>query len=69
MDINAIKERRRKNAKMLYDNLKNTKITFAFKELKDIDCPLFVPILLRQEERENVRKYLIIYKKYDIIYM
>ena len=59
MDINAIKEQRRKNAKMLYDNLKNTKITFAFKELKDIDCPLFVPILLRQEERENVRKYLI----------
>lgn len=46
---------RRQNAHILYEGL-HKKVQFLFPE-EDIDCPLFVPILL--DNRDEVKKYLI----------
>ena len=51
---------RRNNAHVLYEGLKN-KVQFLFPE-EDLDCPLFVPILLKN--RDDVRKHLTSNKVY-----
>lgn len=52
------------NAKELYKGLKECKfITPMFKE-EDIDCPLFVPVLVDKKNRDYVRKKLIENKIY-----
>lgn len=57
IDISKIKETRRKNAKILISKLnKNVKSLF---DLKNGDCPLFVPIIVKKEFRDNLRKYLV----------
>lgn len=56
LDIDFIKKQRRLNAKILIDNLSEYLI---FPELKDLDCPLFVPIFLEKEKRNSLRLYLI----------
>lgn len=54
VDIEAQRQIRRRNAKVLYENL-NDKIQFVF-SLEDMDCPLFVPVLLHH--RTDIRKVL-----------
>ena len=57
IDIAEIRENRRQNAKMLISKLnKNVKILF---DLKNGDCPLFVPIIVKKEYRNDLRKYLV----------
>ena len=53
-DIEKQKRIRRENAKTLYEGLKG-KVQFMF-PIEDMDCPLFVPILL--PNRDKVRKTL-----------
>ena len=55
LDWEFIKEKRRKNASILLDSLGSWAI---FPEMKDEDCPLFVPLLLDTEKRDALRNYL-----------
>ena len=55
------REKRRKNANVLYDGLKDA-VEFMF-DKKYMDCPLFVPIILK-EKRDEIRKYLVDNKIY-----
>lgn len=55
LNTKAIKEQRRKNASVLLDSLKTWAI---FPEVREEDCPLFVPILLEQKKRDALRNYL-----------
>lgn len=54
VDIETQREIRRTNARTLYEGLKG-KVQFMF-PIEDMDCPLFVPILLNN--RDEVRAYL-----------
>lgn len=50
---------RRKNAKVLYEGLKNNRdITFLF-DIEEMDCPLFVPVIIHNGKRDAIRKKLI----------
>lgn len=54
LDFICLKKKRQGNAKRLLDTVKEYAI---FKEVKENDCPLFVPILV--DNRDELRKYLI----------
>ena len=54
LDVDFIKEKRRKNASVLLDAFRDIAI---FPELRDNDCPLFVPIKVKK--RNELRSYLI----------
>ena len=55
LDVDLIFDRRRKNAQILIDGLKDICV---FKEIENIDCPLFVPIIVPDGRRDNLRQYL-----------
>ena len=61
IDIFNIQKRRRENSKYIHDALINSKhISFLITEPNfSRDCPLFVPIMVRAEKRDAVRKHLI----------
>ena len=59
LNIDLIREKRKENANYLIGNLKDISI---YKEVKEDDCPLFVPIIV--ENRDKLRKYLIDKKIY-----
>lgn len=50
---------RRDNAKVLYAGLKNKDYIQLIFEEKEMDCPLFVPIVIKNGKREIIRKRLI----------
>lgn len=55
---------RRRNAKILHDGLKNhPDISFLF-ELTQMDCPIFVPIIVKNNKRDIFHKKLIENKIY-----
>ena len=56
LDAEFIRRRRRENAKILLDTVSDIAL---FKDIKDDDVPLFVPILLPKSERDALRKRLI----------
>ncbi len=56
LDIEFIKTQRRKNAAQL---LKVVSDIAIYPEIRENDCPLFVPIRLKPEMRDALRKYLI----------
>lgn len=56
LDISFIKEKRRENAAFLIKELGDLSL---FKEMKDDDCPLFVPVIVPSGKRTTLRKYLI----------
>lgn len=61
-DVDLIVSRRRENAKLIMDWLKDMPqeiIRPLFAELSDRDVPLFVPVLVRKELRDKLRHYLI----------
>ncbi|WP_053430188.1 hypothetical protein [Halalkalibacterium halodurans] len=66
MDINDVRLRRRKNAKILYEGLNNFKFVEPLIPKPDIEngCPLFVPIMVTDGKRDELCKYLIENKVY-----
>lgn len=56
LDVAFIRERRRENAKILLNEVSEIAL---FKEIKEDDVPLFVPIILPNEKRNALRKCLI----------
>lgn len=59
VDYQKHRDMRRKNAKTLYEGLKNNSdIDFLF-TIEKMDCPLFVPIVIAKEKRNAIRKKLI----------
>lgn len=59
-DYERIKTIRRNNAKCLMDGLgKLPHMKLLFREVTDWDVPLFVPICMKEQERQILRQYLI----------
>lgn len=59
-DYNRIKVIRRENAKYLLGELAGiSRIKRVFTSIDEQDCPLFVPILLKREDRADMRQFLI----------
>ncbi len=58
INSDGIRNKRRKNAKVLIDGLKKYKI-LLFDKLNENDCPLFVPILLEKSKKNKIRNELI----------
>ena len=61
LDVQFIKSRRRANAKILMEAFKDY---LLFPELGGMDCPMFVPILVPDGKRNELRSYLIENKIY-----
>ena len=55
-DIEMVKKTRRQNAQYLISELGEYAL---FSNLSEGDCPLFVPIILKRETRDGLRRYLI----------
>lgn len=59
VDYQKHKEQRIANAKILYEGLQgSSNISFLF-PVEEMDCPLFVPILIQNGMRDTIRKALI----------
>lgn len=56
LDVSFIRTKRRENAALLMSKLKQY---LVFPELKENDCPLFVPIIVPDGQRDALRKRLI----------
>lgn len=56
LDTDFMKSRRRANACVLMENLADLLI---FPELKEDDCPLFVPVMIPEGKRDELRMFLI----------
>lgn len=56
LDVEHIKEQRRRNAKILRNAFPNWLI---FRKMKDEDCPMFVPVLVPNCKRNELRRHLI----------
>ena len=61
LDIDFIRQKRRGNASVILKHLSEFAV---FPELKENDCPLFVPLLFQNKKREELRKYLVENKIY-----
>lgn len=65
INLDKIKQSRRENAKLIYEKLiKNPNIKFLINKYNENDCLLFVPILLENSKRNELRNYLISEKIY-----
>lgn len=65
IDIEEIIKKRRENAKLIYEKLsKNLNIKFLVNNFKEDDCLLFVPIILNNKIRDDLRDFLIKNKVY-----
>jgi len=56
LDVEYIKTRRRRNAEVLRSAFPDWLI---FREMKDTDCPMFVPVLVPDGKRNELRRHLI----------
>ena len=61
LDVDFIRRKRTENATQLLEAFSDIAV---FPEMKETDCPLFVPILVPQGERDALRKYLIEHRIY-----
>ena len=59
LDIDSIFQKRRRNARVLLDAFSDMAV---FPDMKETDCPLFVPVLV--ENRDNLRRHLIEHEIY-----
>lgn len=58
-DLQKMKKARKRNAKTLINLLENFEfIDLMYKDVKELDVPLFVPILVKPEQRNRLRNYL-----------
>src|SRR5699024_2465853 len=61
LDIEKVRTSRRNNARILYDSIEtlpHIKPLIPTPNLEN-DCPLFVPVMIETEKRDDLRKYLI----------
>lgn len=56
LDVERIRKRRKSNSEILHDAFHDWLI---FRERKDTDCPMFVPVLVPGGRRDELRRYLI----------
>ena len=56
LDVDFIQSRRKTNAQKLLNEFRDIAI---FKEMKENDCPMFVPIIVPDGKRDELRRYLI----------
>lgn len=56
LDVSLIRNKRRNNAKILMEGLSDF---ILFKELKQTDVPLFVPIIVPRNKRDSLKQFLI----------
>lgn len=61
IDVERIRKRRSQNAKVLRDSFTDWLI---FQEMKDTDCPMFVPVFVPGGKRDELREYLIQHEIY-----
>ncbi|MBR6509593.1 MAG: hypothetical protein IKT38_03205 [Clostridia bacterium] len=61
IDVEFIKSRRRENASVILGQFADLAV---FSELKEDDCPLFVPLVIKNGNRDRLRKHLIDKKIY-----
>ena len=60
LDLNIIREKRRENAEVLLNHLKDMKeLTPMISEIQPEDVPLFVPVMAEPGKRDLLRQYLI----------
>jgi|SRR5699024_8093620 len=66
IDLDFVVNRRKRNARVLYDSLKeNYNFKLFFSDLDNGDCPLFIPIVFKSStERDSLRRYLIDHSVY-----
>lgn len=61
-DSAFVRDRRRTNAKILMDEVKRLEkrydIRLMYSDMQDEDCPLFVPILVEEQKRADIRAEL-----------
>ncbi len=65
LDIGFIKSRRRNNAEVFRTAFQDWLI---FKDMRDTDCPLFVPVLVTNGKRDRLRRYLIENEIYCLVH-
>lgn len=59
INLEEIKKQRKENAKIIYNKLeKNLKLKFLINKFDENDCLLFVPVILDNKIRNDLRKYL-----------
>ena len=56
LDVELIRTRRRENAEILREAFTQWLI---FRDMKESDCPMFVPVLVPEGKRNTLRRYLI----------
>lgn len=60
LDIAKIKKKRQENAAFLCGKLRFCEsIELLYKEIKQDDCPLFIPIIVKKHQRDPLRAFLI----------
>lgn len=55
LDVEGIRVRRRTNAEILRSAFPDW---LVFRDMKDSDCPMFVPVLVPDGKRDDIRRYL-----------
>ena len=61
LNVDMIKSTRRTNAEVLRAAFPDW---LVFPEMKETDCPMFVPVLVPKKQRDNLRRYLIEHEIY-----
>ena len=56
LDVSFIRQRRRENAELLREAFPDR---LLFPDMKETDCPLFVPVRVPEGQRDALRRYLI----------
>jgi len=59
VDVDAQRNARRNNAKALYNGLKDCNTIYPLFAEREMDCPLFVPVIIVGKRRDKIRKTLI----------
>lgn len=59
LDIETIRKRRRENGRYLIDKLKNVSYLRLLYSSMEEGCPLFIPVLVKKNMRDDLRRYLI----------
>lgn len=64
INIELIREQRINNSRIIYSQLKNCNEINFLNEIKDGDCPLFVPLIMKKNIKEKISQGLINKKIY-----
>src|SRR5699024_6023150 len=66
VDVKLVQQKRRNNARLLYNAVKNLKhINFLIpKSISDNSTPLFLPVMMENNKRDNLRSFLIQHNVY-----